>query len=70
MVAVRVSVMNQTCSYDFKAPARVELRVMGPHYIDIGHLYELNGVKIIMLHGLYIEILNVHVFAPQHGRIY
>ena len=34
-----------TCSYDFRAPATVELRVMGPHYIDRGHLYELNSVK-------------------------
>ena len=59
-----------TCSYDFRAPATVELRVMGPHYIDRGRLYELNSVKNIILCGLYVEILNVHVFAPQHGWIY
>ena len=43
---------------------------MGPRYIDTGRLYELSGVKNITLHGLYVGILNVHVFAPQHGRIY
>ena len=44
--------------------------VMGPRYIDRGRLYELNSVKNIMLCVLDVEILNVHVFAPQHGRIY
>ena len=43
---------------------------MVPHYIDRGCLYEFNSVKNITLSGLYVEILNVHVFAPQHGRIY
>ena len=46
------------------------LRVIGPHYIDRGRLYELIGVKIISLCALEVEILNVHVFAPQHGQIY
>ena len=34
-----------TCSYYFRAPATVELRVMGPHHIDRGRLYELNSVR-------------------------
>ena len=38
--------------------------------IDRGRLYEHFGVKKMSICALEVEILNVHVFAPQHGRIY
>ena len=59
-----------TYSYDFGASARVDLRVIGPRYIDIGRLYELTNVKKKSLHGLEVKILNVHVFAHKHSQFY
>ena len=59
-----------TCSYDIEAAARVELRVLDCCHIDRGRLYECNGVRIIVLGALKVEILNVHVFAHEHGPVY
>ena len=56
-----------TCLYSLWEVTEVALRVIGPCYIDIGHLYELNGVKIIVLCALKVEIINVHVFTHQPG---
>jgi len=46
----------------------VAISVVGHCYIDRGRLYELNGVKIITLCALEVEIINVHVFTRQPGR--
>ena len=44
--------------------------IIGPCYIDRGRLYALIGVKNMSLCALEVELLNVLVFAHQHGRIY
>ena len=59
-----------TCSYDFGAPAMVQLRVIRPRYIDRGRLYELNGAKIIVLGGLEVEIINIYVFTSTGHLVY
>ena len=59
-----------TCSDDFGAPARVELRDVRLCHTNGGHLCEPGGVKIIVLGALEVKIINVHVFACQLGPIY
>ena len=44
--------------------------VLQYYHIDIGHLYELNGIKIIALCALEVEIINVQVFTHQPGLVY
>ena len=36
-------------------------------YLDRGRLYELNGVKIITLCALEVEIISVHILTRQPG---
>ena len=59
-----------TCSSHVGAVSRVDLRVIIHHYIDRGHLCELNSVKIIVSSGLEVAIINVHVFAHQPDIVY
>jgi hypothetical protein len=40
---------------------------VGHRYIDRGRLYKLNGVQIITLCALEVEIINIHVFTRQPG---
>jgi hypothetical protein len=47
----------------------MDFRLVIYRYIDRGHLYECNGVKIIMLCALDIEIINIHVLTRHSGRI-
>jgi hypothetical protein len=37
-----------TCLDDFRAPARIKLRVISHCYMDRGRLFEFNGVKNIL----------------------
>jgi hypothetical protein len=72
-VSREVKVVNKhvnTCSDDLEAQTRVHLRVLQGCYIDRGRLYELSGVKNISVCALEVEIISVHVFAPQHGAFY
>ena len=39
-------------------------------YMDRGRLYELNGIKIIVLCALEVETINVHVFTHPPGLVY
>ena len=39
-------------------------------YMDSRRLYELIDVKNILVRALEVYILNVHVFAYKHRRIY
>lgn len=64
--------MSQTCQHMFAplwATTGVGL-VTGHCYIDRVHLCEHNGVKIIVLCILEVEILNIQVHAHQLSRIY
>ena len=39
-------------------------------YMDRGHLYKRNGVKIIVLGALQVEIINIHVFTQHPGLVH
>ena len=46
------------------------LRVIIYCYMDGDHLYEHNGVKIIILGALQVEIINIHVFTHHPGLVH
>ena len=59
-----------TCLYHCWAVAADRLMVVIHYYVDRQRLYECNGVKIIVLCGLQVEIINIHVFTHHPGLVH
>jgi hypothetical protein len=59
-----------TCSDDFGAPARVDIRALLLFHIRRGRLCEHNGLKNMFVCALEVEILNVHVFAHKRSPVH
>jgi hypothetical protein len=59
-----------TCSYYICAVIMVDLIAIIHSYMDRGRLCEPNGIKIIVLRALQVEIINGHVFTHRPGLVY
>ena len=58
-----------TCSDDFGALGRAELRVLWLCHMDVGCIHEPGSVKNMALCVLEVEIINVHAFPRLPGQI-
>ena len=59
-----------TCLYHCWAVTADEFMVVIHCYIDRQRLCKRNGVKVIVLCGLQVEIINIHVFTHYPGLVH